>query len=152
MSKEQFFDLYAPYVREDGTYDELLDVFMRHPQTNPDILKRSCDWISDYINFSMDSSISYYSKSNGDYRQFFKDKEDREVEKWQITLYGTSERIYPDTDLSTITYPNIKRIMSMNALYRKDKTKLTEEERIRYETYRVPYGFLFSYLLDGYFV
>lgn len=143
MRKEEFFKLQAPYVYEDGTYDELLEVLEKHPQDNSEVIIKASKEISEFINFNMGVSESFWSKSREDYFQFFDEDEDVDYDKYELSIWSTDEQIYPDTDLSTITYPNIKKILRMLEVNKRKKDK---ERR---EKYRVPYGYVFSLLLEG---
>lgn len=150
MSKRDLFFLHAPYVEEDGTFEELFDVFMRHPQDNAEVIKTACEDISGYINFCMSISVRYYCEQRGKYTQYFPDKNTRNPEKWEMYIYTYQEKINSETaDFSKCKYPDLEKMMRMYQFASRSWEELSGEEQERKRTYRVPYGFLFSCLLEG---
>lgn len=150
--KATYFQLEAPDVDIDGTYEELLDIVLGHNQVNSDIIKRAAEQINTYIEFNMNIDVYYWCKCRKKYTQYFLNGKDADFKNYKIKLTNTNEIIYADTDLSSILYPNITGLVKMW----KEETGLYEDNILNMEDMKrkkdfdeIPYGYLLSKLLDG---
>lgn len=129
MTKEEIYNKYARIPEEDGTFSDYKKLYMDHKQQNKDVLIRACKEFTKYVYFCMDICTRYKSKVSGKYKQF--PREELDFNDYEINLFYSNEVIYPDTDLSTISYPNIKGLVAMNELqegYRGVFNRLLEGE------------------------
>lgn len=151
LDKKTYFFINAPYVDMDGTYDELLDVLLRHPQTDKAMIERACLNISDFINFNMNNCTSYWSEERKGYYQFPINEETLDENKWKMRILSHKEIVITseDKDFSQFEYEDLEKMLKMSAFNYRKIEDLTEQEKEQKEKYRVPYGFLFSSLLNG---
>lgn len=114
MDKEQIYNEFALLPKDDGTFHRYKKIFLKHPQTNQDKLICACKEFTEYVSFCMGIYIRFRSNLDGRYKQF--PKEELNMNDFIIKLYETKQTVKPDTDLSTINYPNIVGLMKMVAL------------------------------------
>jgi hypothetical protein len=146
------FYIGAPWVREDGTEDELRLVLIKHTQTNPEIIHRACREISDYINFCMDISTDVFSLDRNDYVHIKKENENVDPMRTQIHLYGSYD--HPTNVIALtdeVSDPYLKGCLSLMKRSKQASYFPTAEDNARLQLYGRGYKFLFSELLDGIF-
>ena len=113
MNKNYIFEEYCRVIEEDGTKDDLREVYLAHPQEDPFILKRACEKMSDFVSFCMEIVSYYWSEHAQDYRQFLQDETDAfDYTRWKIKMVYEKKTIYPETDIDpkqdTYLYEMIK--------------------------------------------
>lgn len=115
MNKTEIYNKYASLPKDDGTFTDCFDYYMNHPQTSEDILKRACQEFSEYVSFCMDTSTNYKSKTDGKYKPMYAE-DDLDFDDYEIYLFWDNVKIYRDTDLKSIEYPNIKGLIDIYLL------------------------------------
>lgn len=154
MSKETKFFLEAPYVDIDGTYSELREVFIAHPQSETTILHQACESISEYICFCMNSSIYYKNIVSGKYEQLFLEQVNIDKTDWKLVVRNSP---FPEIIFSTDkddngqytsrNYKDINKFLRMKEYDGEKKKDYYKNSTSKKRLY--PYEMLFRALLDG---
>jgi hypothetical protein len=116
MDKREIYFTYAKLPREDGTFSDYFTYYMEHPQKNTNILIRACKEFSEYVHFCMEICVFYKSQKKNTYRQIVPEDDELDYSDYEINFIWDDMKIYKDTDLSTIDYPNIKGLIKMHSL------------------------------------
>lgn len=144
------FHIDAPYVDSDGITDELYEVLIEHGQNDGLIIEKACELISSYIHFSMNITPKFRSKKDHEYKSFFEKGEEYEENEWQFYIdIGTEVILVTPETKKPVNYPDFEKMLGMFKFENRNYNSLSTHEKSRHSQFRVPYGFLFSYLLDG---
>ncbi|PGK52458.1 hypothetical protein CN918_32255 [Priestia megaterium] len=154
--KVSYFQPYAPFIYEDGTFESLSHVVKRHWQSNVIIIERAAEEISRYITFNMEHWEEVWSIDKNEYIHFPKkgdniDPFDRIIHfDLNDIRWGKYDCIHIDDSVDDLLLSDLLRIKKELLAVRFTPTK---EDNERWEKYECDitgrYGFLLSKMLDG---
>ena len=115
MTKKEIFFQYAWLPEDDGTFVDCYDYYMKHPQKDPEILKRTCIELSLHCHFCMSVVEFFWSPSRQDYFQAYSIHfgiEDLDFTKFKYEFREGISVTHED-DLATVPYENIEGHIAM---------------------------------------